>query len=68
MKNESNYIIKIEFDKKENKYIAWIPALNNIAAQGENEADAYKNVLKVQNDYLKFLKANSKPIPKSDLH
>lgn len=66
MSTNEIYHIEVLFDEKEKGYVAKIPALNNIAAFGQTKEEAVRNVKKVQTDYLKFLEANSKPIPKSD--
>lgn len=64
---KQEYKVETKFDEKENGYVSWIPALNNIAAFGETKEESLKNLKKVKRDYLKFLAANKKPIPNSDL-
>jgi predicted RNase H-like HicB family nuclease len=64
---QTQYKISTRFDQQENGFISWVPALNDVAAFGQTEQESVKNVKKVMRDYLKFLTANKKPIPKPDV-
>ena len=66
MKKDNIYHIEVKYDSEEGGFVARIPALHNIAALGQTEEEAISSVIKIQKDYLKFLAASKKEIPKSD--
>ncbi len=63
---EVEYKIDTNYCEKESGFVSKVPAFRNIAAFGETKEESIRNVKKVLKDYIKFLKANNKPIPSPD--
>lgn len=63
---DRNYAVVLEADPTDGGYCVFVPALPEIATQGETEAEALDNVQDAIREALRFRRERDMEIPPSD--